>query len=86
LRRLSKRLQDCAIAAVLIDFTLEEDGYTPVFYGLEALRDTLADLLPEAEARAMYQLLDLTSCTWRLKPQLHKQNLPPQVTKPLIFG
>lgn len=44
--------------AVLIDFTLEEDGYTPVFYGLEALRDTLADLLPEAEARAMYQLLD----------------------------
>jgi uncharacterized protein (DUF697 family)/predicted GTPase len=44
--------------SVLIDFTLEEDGYTPVFYGLEALRDTLADLLPEAEARAMYQLLD----------------------------
>jgi len=43
---------------VLIDFTLEEDGYTPVFYGLEALRDTLADLLPEAEARAIYQLLD----------------------------
>jgi hypothetical protein len=28
----------------------------------------------------------LTSCTWRLKPQLHKQNLPSQVTKPLIFG
>ncbi|WP_017652432.1 YcjF family protein [Fortiea contorta] len=44
--------------SVLIDFTLEEDGYTPVFYGLEALRDTLADLLPEAEARAIYQLLD----------------------------
>jgi uncharacterized protein (DUF697 family)/predicted GTPase len=44
--------------AVLIDFTLEEDGYTPVFYGLEALRDALADLLPEAEARAIYQLLD----------------------------
>ncbi|NET61240.1 MAG: hypothetical protein F6K47_35465 [Symploca sp. SIO2E6] len=44
--------------AVLIDFTLEEDGYTPVFYGLESLRDTLADLLPEAEARAIYQLLD----------------------------
>ncbi|PPS44906.1 GTPase family protein [Chroococcidiopsis sp. TS-821] len=44
--------------AVLIDFTLEEDGYTPVFYGLEALRDTLADLLPEAEARAIHQLLD----------------------------
>jgi uncharacterized protein (DUF697 family)/predicted GTPase len=44
--------------AVLIDFTLEEDGYTPVFYGLEALIDALADLLPEAEARAIYQLLD----------------------------
>ncbi|MGQ4648337.1 GTPase [Lyngbya aestuarii] len=45
-------------SAVLIDFTLEEDGYHPVFYGLEALRDSLADLLPEAEARAIYQLLD----------------------------
>ncbi|MBD1934242.1 MULTISPECIES: GTPase family protein [Cyanophyceae] len=44
--------------SVLIDFTLEEDGYDPVFYGLEALRDALADLLPEAEARAIYQLLD----------------------------
>lgn len=44
--------------AVLIDFTLEEDGYNPVFYGLEALRDSLAELLPEAEARAIYQLLD----------------------------
>jgi uncharacterized protein (DUF697 family)/predicted GTPase len=44
--------------SVMIDFTLEEDGYTPVFYGLEAFRDTLADLLPEAEARAIYQLLD----------------------------
>ncbi len=44
--------------AILIDFTLEEDGYNPVFYGLEALRDALADLLPEAEAKAIYQLLD----------------------------
>ncbi|NET36102.1 MAG: hypothetical protein F6K19_29425, partial [Cyanothece sp. SIO1E1] len=44
--------------AVLIDFTLEADGYTPIFYGLEALRDALADLLPEAESRAIYQLLD----------------------------
>jgi uncharacterized protein (DUF697 family) len=43
---------------VLIDFTLEEDGFEPVFYGLEALRDALADLLPEAEAQALYQLLD----------------------------
>ncbi|NES80565.1 MAG: hypothetical protein F6K10_03530 [Moorea sp. SIO2B7] len=44
--------------SILIDFTLEEDGYNPVFYGLETLIDTLADLLPEAEARAIYQLLD----------------------------
>ncbi len=43
---------------VMIDFTLEEDNYYPVFYGLEAFRDTLADLLPEAEAKAIYQLLD----------------------------
>jgi uncharacterized protein (DUF697 family)/predicted GTPase len=46
------------IRAVMIDFTLEEDEYTPVFYGLEALRDTLAELLPEAEAGAIHQLLD----------------------------
>ncbi len=45
-------------SAVLIDFTLEEDGYNPVFYGLEALRDNLAQLLPEAESKAIYQLLD----------------------------
>lgn len=44
--------------AVLIDFTLEADGYHPVFYGLEALTNTLAELLPEAEAAAIYQLLD----------------------------
>jgi uncharacterized protein (DUF697 family) len=44
--------------AVMIDFTLEEDDYNPLFYGLEALRDVLAELLPEAESRAMYQLLD----------------------------
>ncbi len=43
---------------VMIDFTLEEDDYNPVFYGLETLRDTLADLLPEAEARTIYQLID----------------------------
>ncbi|MEC4894660.1 MAG: GTPase [Oscillatoria sp. PMC 1051.18] len=50
--------QDLCDRSVLIDFTLAEDGYNPVFYGLEALRDTLADLLPEAEARAIHQLLD----------------------------
>jgi uncharacterized protein (DUF697 family)/predicted GTPase len=44
--------------SVAIDFTLPEDGYTPEFYGLETMRETLADLLPEAEARAMSQLLE----------------------------
>ncbi|WP_225938395.1 YcjF family protein [Leptothermofonsia sichuanensis] len=44
--------------AVMIDFTLEEDGFTPVFYGLEVFINTLAELLPEAEANAMYQLLE----------------------------
>ena len=44
--------------AVMVDFTLEEDGYRPVFYGLEAFRDGLAELLPSAEAGAIYQLLD----------------------------
>jgi len=44
--------------SVLIDFTLEEDGYNPVFYGLRYLGDNLAQLLPEAEAKAIYQLLD----------------------------
>jgi uncharacterized protein (DUF697 family)/predicted GTPase len=44
--------------AVLIDFTLIEDGYTPEFYGLETIRATLADLLPEAESRAISQLLE----------------------------
>jgi predicted GTPase len=44
--------------AILIDFTLEEDGYNPTFYGLETLTATLAELLPEAESRTIYQLLD----------------------------
>jgi uncharacterized protein (DUF697 family)/predicted GTPase len=44
--------------SVLIDFTLADDGYTPEFYGLETMREVLADLLPEAEARAMSQLLE----------------------------
>jgi uncharacterized protein (DUF697 family)/predicted GTPase len=43
--------------AVLIDFTLPEDGFTPEFYGLETMRETLAELLPEAESSAIYQLL-----------------------------
>lgn len=48
----------CFDQAVLLDFTREEDGFTPVFYGQAALRDALAELLPEAEANAIYQLID----------------------------
>ncbi|MBW4578097.1 MAG: 50S ribosome-binding GTPase [Tildeniella nuda ZEHNDER 1965/U140] len=44
--------------AVMIDFTLEEDEFNPTFYGLEPLVNALADLLPEAEARTMHQLLN----------------------------
>jgi uncharacterized protein (DUF697 family)/predicted GTPase len=44
--------------AVMIDFTLDEDEFHPVFYGLEALVNAIAELLPEAEARTIYQLLD----------------------------
>ena len=47
--------------SILIDFTLPEDGYTPEFYGLAAMRETLADLLPEAESRAMSQLLETST-------------------------
>ncbi|MDJ0536184.1 MAG: 50S ribosome-binding GTPase [Xenococcaceae cyanobacterium MO_207.B15] len=50
-----KELSDLS---VLIDFTLEEDGYQPIFYGLEALINALAELLPEAETNTIYQLLD----------------------------
>ncbi len=50
--------QDVCLRSVVIDFTLEEDGYEPVFYGLDALRATLAELLPEAESRTIYQLID----------------------------
>ncbi len=46
--------------AILIDFTLEEDGYEPVFYGLEKMIDSLAQLLPSAEAQTIHQLLDET--------------------------
>lgn len=60
--RAFKAIQEAFIGsfdrAVPIDFTLEEDGYTPVFYGLETFSDALVDLLPEAEARTIHQLLD----------------------------
>lgn len=58
---LQSALQPLSDRAVLIDFTLEEDGFEPVFYGLEALRDAIAALLPQAEAKAIQQLLSQDS-------------------------
>ncbi len=43
---------------ILLDFTLEEDGFEPVFYGLEALLEGLSDRLPQAESQAIAQLLN----------------------------
>jgi uncharacterized protein (DUF697 family)/GTP-binding protein EngB required for normal cell division len=43
--------------ALPLDFTLEEDGYDPPFYGLAALKRTLARVLPQAESQAIHQLL-----------------------------
>lgn len=47
-------------SAIMIDFTLEEDGYAPIFYGLDALLGVLSEQLPEAESNAIYQLLEQT--------------------------
>jgi len=55
---MEETLGDVCDRTLLLDFTLEEDGYEPVFYGLEALRDTLDDLLPKAEAQAIHELLE----------------------------
>ena len=41
----------------LIDFTLEEDQFTPTFYGLEPFVESVAELLPAAEAQVIHQLL-----------------------------
>lgn len=44
-------------AAVLVDFTLDEDEFDPVLYGLDAFVAAIGDLLPEAESRAIAQLV-----------------------------
>jgi uncharacterized protein (DUF697 family)/predicted GTPase len=55
---LQAAFKGCFDQAVLLDFTLEEDGFHPVFYGQDALKEALAALLPEAESNAIYQLID----------------------------
>jgi uncharacterized protein (DUF697 family)/predicted GTPase len=57
-REIKRSFEGLYDRAVLIDFTLEEDEFHPTFYGLDALVETLTDLLPEAEARTIAQLLD----------------------------
>lgn len=57
---------DLCDRSVLIDFTLEEDGFTPVFYGLEAFVDALSALLPDAEAQVIHQLLEQAGVSDRI--------------------
>jgi len=54
---LEQQFQGLYDRSVLIDFTLETDGYTPVFYDLEALVEAITELLPTAEANVLHQLL-----------------------------
>ncbi len=44
-------------ASVLVDFTLDEDEFDPVLYGLDAFVAAIGNLLPEAESRAIAQLV-----------------------------
>jgi uncharacterized protein (DUF697 family)/predicted GTPase len=57
---------DVCDRTVLIDFTLEEDGFTPVFYGLEAFVEALSALLPDAEAQVIHQLLEQAGVSDRI--------------------
>ena len=57
-KAIQKDFEPLCDRSVMVDFTLEEDEYNPTFYGLTALTDALAELLPEAESRTIYQLLD----------------------------
>jgi uncharacterized protein (DUF697 family)/predicted GTPase len=52
------QFRDVCDRAVFIDFTLEEDGFNPIFYGLETFVEALANLLPNAEAQVIHQLLE----------------------------
>ena len=52
---------DMMIRSLMIDFTLEEDGYNPVFYGLEALRDNLADTPTRGRSKSNLSVIRFTS-------------------------
>jgi uncharacterized protein (DUF697 family)/predicted GTPase len=55
---IQNQFQDICDRTTLIDFTLEEDGFTPVFYGLETFVEDLAALLPHAESQIIHQLIE----------------------------
>lgn len=57
---LQEQFSEICDRTALIDFTLEEDGFTPVFYGLDAFVNELAELLPAAESQMIHQLLEQT--------------------------
>jgi uncharacterized protein (DUF697 family)/predicted GTPase len=57
---------DLCDRTVLIDFTLEEDGFSPVFYGLDAFVEALSALLPNAEAQVIHQLLEQAGVSDRI--------------------
>ncbi|PZD72387.1 hypothetical protein C1752_03704 [Acaryochloris thomasi RCC1774] len=57
---LKEQFSEICDRTTLIDFTLEEDGFTPVFYGLDAFANELAELLPAAESQMIHQLLEQT--------------------------
>ncbi len=57
---------DLCDRTVLIDFTLEEDDFTPIFYGLDAFVEALSALLPDAEAQMIHQLLEQAGVSDRI--------------------
>ncbi|WP_448533071.1 GTPase family protein [Parathermosynechococcus lividus] len=69
---LTERFADISDRVVPIDFTLEEDGYTPLFYGFESLAATLETVLPKAEAHMLRQLVVHSDLGDRIAP-LYRQ-------------
>ncbi|MEB3338944.1 MAG: GTPase [Leptolyngbyaceae bacterium] len=69
---LQKDFTDLCDRTVLIDFTLPEDGYQPEFYGLEALQTAIADLLPEAEAKVIREVVDQEQALQKQLGHLYK--------------
>lgn len=69
---LKERFADISDRVIPLDFTLEEDGYTPVFYGFDALAATLEAVLPKAEAQLLRELVAQSNLSDQLAP-LYRQ-------------